>query len=277
MWRHLTACALCCTLMGIASLAYAQGEAVESSRAARALFERGLEHVDAQRWQDAEQSFRQARVLRDSPVIRFNLAVTLIELERLLEAQTMLAALAQDASIPAELREQSQRWLTTAETRLPKLVVRIDGSAEGASVTIDGRALAEEQLGIELPLDPGAHTVGLMRDERELEVRQIALAQGSLQVVVFTVAPTAAPAPDAATVAAQAIEPTPPPFVAPLSTKDDTKSLRARRLWWGLGGGAAVIAVGVVTGVVLASRARSSSARYEGDFDPPAIHVQVPQ
>ncbi len=69
-------------------------------REARALFERGLEFMEAEQWEQAAKRFRQGLEIRPSDVVAYNLASALVHMGRLGEAVGLLRPLADSASVP---------------------------------------------------------------------------------------------------------------------------------------------------------------------------------
>ena len=261
------------------SLVRAQDPAATSS--ARTLFEQGLEQVDQREWIEAAHSFRQALLLRDSPVIRYNLAVALIELHALAEAERLLRGVQRDITTPVEVRAKLTQQLQAIERRAAKLTVRIAGASDEVEVSVDDRVLPAAELGSPQRLDPGPHTVRLHRAGQEIDTHYLELAESVEQVLVLSVPKVATPAEAAvlaeappaapvAAVAAAAAAPPPPPKAEGAGTKK-------RRRWLGIGAGVLAVTAGSVTGIVLATRSQSSGEPHEGDFNPPVIGVRVPQ
>lgn len=277
MWLRFAVGALCLLSISLSPTpTRAQAPAVTSS--ARQLFEAGLKHVDAQEWTEAESSFRQAIALRDSPVIRFNLAVTLLELQRLIEASTLLHSVDADPGAPPDVRQKLPDLIEAAERRTAKLTLRLDGPSDGATVALDQRTLTPDELGRPQPVDPREHLVRLLHRGKEVEVRHIALSEGEARLLVLELPPSALP-PVALPVAEAVASPTPALALGNPHTRerdDDDKTRRRRRIW-GIGGAAVVLAAGVVTGVVLATRSHQTAHGYDGDFNPKVIDVRVPR
>lgn len=280
MWLRIAVGALCLFSISL-SPAPTRAEVPAVTSSARRLFDEGLKHVDAQEWAEAETSFRQAIALRDSPVIRFNLAVTLIELQRLIEASTLLHSVDSDPGAPPDVRAKLPDLLETVERRTAKLTLRLDGPTDDAAIALDQRTLAPEELGRAQAVDPREHLVRLLHRGEELEVRRIVLSEGeerllvlelpasALPPVVLPVAQTAAISDKAALTLAPA---------QPGSEHDDSdEKTRRRRRIWGIGGAAVALAAGVIVGVVLATRSRNTTPSYDGDFNPKVIDVRVPQ
>ena len=127
MWTRLVLCVVCTSLWGLPSFASqvcAQGN--DSAARARSLFEAGVRDADEGRWQDAQEKFQRALLLRDSPVVRFNLAVALLELEKPVEASRLLREVERDERTAKDLAARVPDLLESASERLAHLTILIE-------------------------------------------------------------------------------------------------------------------------------------------------------
>ena len=262
-----------CMMLGMGGAAHAQ-TAVDPARAAsaRALFEEGVALSDKGSWPEATDRFRRALALRDSQVIRFNLAAALMEQGQVVEASELLRQVERDETAEQKLRDEAHTRLADALARVAKLTVHVEGPVDGATIALDQRPLDAAQLDVAIPADPGAHRVTATRDGTELAARDVTLAPGESETLNLTLgAPqVATPAEAAQTVA----------FVEPQPARDQGEPPKRRKLmWWGIGGGAAVVVVAVVATVLATRKSDSGSGgdTYQGDFNPPSVAVQVGQ
>jgi hypothetical protein len=263
-WRVILCVWLAC------SYAPVRAQDTDPTRAAsaRAMFEEGVKFADNGAWTDAADRFRRALALRDSQVIRFNLASALVELGKLVEASELLRQVERDESVDGKLRDDARQRLEQTVARIGKLTVHVEGSAAGATILLDERTLAPEQLGVALPTDPGNHHVSAQRDGSELDARDVVLAEGAEQTVSLQLAGAVATPEEAARTVA----------LAPADTqqRDSASDKKHKWLWWGVAGGAVVVAAAVVISVLATSGSGSGTKKsYQGDFDPPSIPVQV--
>jgi thioredoxin-like negative regulator of GroEL len=107
--RRLAYLALAMAILVLPATSLAdQGDAVHSA-AARTAFEEGMKKADAQAWGEAAELFQRALSLRDSPVIRFNLAAALAELGRYVEASETLRGLEIDERAANDVRASSAK------------------------------------------------------------------------------------------------------------------------------------------------------------------------
>lgn len=241
---------------------------------ARTLFEAGLAHVDEGAWREAEAEFRKALALRASPVIRYNLAVTLSELGQLVEAATLLSQVDQDLGTTPALRAQLPDLLETLARRTPTLTITLEGATEHTAVLIDERPLARDALGIPQRLDPGSHTVQLREGKRALTQQTLELPEGRAEQLVLRVPRTAHVPPPSAAAASVAPDTTAATQVF-VAHDDVDQQARKRRRRWGLALGGVAVVAGVLTAVLVARRRDSSTN--DSDFNPPVLAVEVPE
>lgn len=159
-----------------------------------------------------------------------------------------IAGLQLDAtSPPAWLHAQAEaaKELAALTPRIPLLEVAItDDSLADGEVTIDGARLDFRQLGRLTPQDPGKHVILVKRPNGAVEAREITLAEGAKERVVFAPKPARPKGPEPMPLPLPTADPGPlvPPFV--------------KYLAFGLGG-AGLVAGGVTGGLVLSEMAKA--------------------
>jgi hypothetical protein len=158
--------------------------------------------------------------------------------------------------LPAFRKAQARarKKLDEARPRLPKLRITVEGPPAGTPIDlrIDGQAVPSATLGLDRPIDPGAHDVAVSANGYKESNAHFSMKEGVSQSwkVVLEPAPVAAvtpapPVPDKP-IAPVAREPAPePPPPAPPATKAN---------YWPagllLGAGVAGVAAGAVLGVM---------------------------
>jgi hypothetical protein len=127
--------------------------------------------MDEREWIEAAHSFRQALLLRDSPVIRYNLAVALIELHALTEAEQLLRGVQRDITTPVDLSQASGIGTYTTTVTLPSTWTASDGAyltlgdvLDSATVTVNGTKVSVNQadrgrIDLGKTLKPGENTI----------------------------------------------------------------------------------------------------------------------
>jgi hypothetical protein len=175
-------------VLALSSTAAAQDDATEQ---ARALFNDGLAFAEHSDWERAAQRFRAALELRESANIRFNLAQSLAHMGRLLEALEESARVLEDESADQQVRNAAGALSASIRPRLGLLVVEVRGDAADTQVTVDGRPLLPEQIGVALPSDPGVRIARLLRGAIELDMAEVDVPRGR-QAHVLVEAPASA-------------------------------------------------------------------------------------
>lgn len=156
--RFWSALLLCSSLMAAASPAFAQ-DAAELKRA-RALFQQATELEQAGNWTAALQAFREVGQVRMTPQVRFHIAVCEENLGRLVAALGGYElALADADKVNPDFKAEVEANVTKLRARIPKLVIERGAGASAAAIELDGVAVGDSSVGVEVPLDPGPHAV----------------------------------------------------------------------------------------------------------------------
>jgi hypothetical protein len=163
----------------------------------------------------------------------------------------------------------AQDALREVDARTPRLRLSVRGLRPGDVVTIDGAALAPAALDADLPVDPGAHRVGLLREGSGRTLETLLLAEGARRAFVLDAPPAAPLAPLAATRVA----------LAPRAAPDAASASRAappRRgglaPWGWIAVGATVLAV--AAGAVVGTIALQPPVGVQGNLDPHHLVLQ---
>ena len=140
-------------LVALTSVAQAQTPNDEWLRS----FNEGAALLEDGRFADALRALERARALNETPAVDFNLAYAQRGLGQLVAATASLErCLARGgARIEPARRAEIERALT--ELRAAVAHVTIHPTMQGATVTVDGVAIASTQVDRDLVLDPGVH------------------------------------------------------------------------------------------------------------------------
>ncbi len=122
-------------------------------------FNAGTTLLGEGRFAEALEHLERARSLNATPAVDFNLAFAQRGLGRLVAATVSLErCLARGGErIDAVRRAEIERMLAELRSSVARVTVHV--TVTGAAVTVDGQAVAGEQLDRELPMDPGSHVV----------------------------------------------------------------------------------------------------------------------
>lgn len=256
----------------VPSSALAQEGGEERTAAARALFERGMEFVDAGDFEQAADRFERSLELRFSPVVAYNLSIALVEAERYVEASERLREVIRAEEADAQLREAARAKLEEVMPHLGRLTVIVTGAADTVEVRRGGGVLADAVIGVAQPVDPGEHRVSIHRDGEELAARAVTVTAGGQATVELE-----APEPPVREV------PTPAETAASLSagaggssssgldtgTEEEGGGILSSPLFWV---GAGVVIAAVVVGVLLATRGEAQPVC--GNTEPGCVDLE---
>lgn len=262
----------CLVWMSQPTLARAQ-ESTDLARdaSARELFEQGVGLAEQGDWAAAEDRYRRALALRNSPVIAYNLASALSEQGKLIEASEMVRrVLADDKTEPA-LRQTATTLQATLGPRIARVQIALEGQEHDDSVILDGRVLHTAQLNVEIPVDPGSHELRLERAGKTLDLQTFTLEPGARQEVRL-VAPALAATPlEIDTDLAESERPR-----APIKTHvPETRRSSLLTRWWFWTGVVAVIGLGTAVGVAAGGGGSHPEAAYKGSLG--TVPVEVAQ
>ncbi len=235
---------LACSLLLCVSTAHAEDDA-ETRTAARDLATQGAQAFDAGNYAEASDFFRRAHELVSAPSIALMQARSLAKLGQLLEAadtyeQTIRLKLPDDAPEAYVAAVQTARTEVEAvRARLPRLKLTVIGatSADAPQVTIDAKPTPAALLGVERPVNPGAHHFVVQVAGQVRATRDLTVLEGQSYQVELDVRPVAP------------VQPVAPPEVSP-SGHGASSNSRRTLAYVALGVGALGLGVGTYTGLV---------------------------
>lgn len=131
----------------------------QTRRDAEKLFDEGNDLFAKQAHAPAVEKYRAALALWDHPLVEFNLAVTLIRLDRVLEAADALEKALRyvDKPFKPELYQQALDYQALLKGRLGYVEVACDQA--GASITLDGKAWFACPGTRKVRVEVGEHTI----------------------------------------------------------------------------------------------------------------------
>ncbi|HVY27184.1 MAG TPA: PEGA domain-containing protein [Polyangiaceae bacterium] len=138
----------------------AQAQDASELKKARAQFQQATELEQAGNWTAALQAFREVGQVRMTPQVRFHIAVCEENLGRLVAALGGYElALADADKVNPDFKGEVEENVTKLRARIPKLVIERGAGASAAAIELDGVAVGDSSVGVEVPLDPGPHAV----------------------------------------------------------------------------------------------------------------------
>ena len=177
--------------LAIAALALALGAprvAHAQSAEATALFKLGRQLVEQGKWADACPKFDAAFKL--DPTARgalLNLADCHEHVGLIAHAWAewnLLGDLARKAADDARAAE-AKKHADALEPRLPKLRVGVAGTQPDLGVWRDDEELKSAEYNLELPIDPGMHTITVKRGDAKLESKNVDMKEKAHESVSF--------------------------------------------------------------------------------------------
>jgi len=175
--HRLALLALAGSAVGIGGNAWAEDTPREAQ--ARALFDRGIQMAEAERWSEAEKDFARADALVPRASTAFNRALALYRLGRLREMVGELERFLErsDATKDAQDRAQATSLKASGEAALGTLVVSL--TPPEATLEIDGEVPPSgEGPRNEVRVDPGDHRVVAAMAGYEPASSQVSVSPG---------------------------------------------------------------------------------------------------
>ncbi|MEM7609404.1 MAG: hypothetical protein AAF411_29005 [Myxococcota bacterium] len=247
----------------MANTAHAQTESELAE--ARRWFSEAVAQAEQGEHEAAAANFRRVLLVRDSAPVRYNLALSLYELNQLREADENVQLLLEAPDTPPRVRADAADLRLHIEEIGGRLTLSVDGAEAGTyDLQLDGRSVPSRDMNRPLRVRVGTHVAIVLRGDEELASDTVEVEQGADASLTLN---TGVPSPEevaAAAAAAAAAE-------APVEEEDDDRSVFATWQFWTVV--AAVAIVGVTIGVV-ASQSGDEDRRdeiIEGNFEPGVI------
>ncbi len=190
---------LCAHLATFAGNALAQSD--EQRTVARELATQGISACREQRWEAAIDYLTRAESLFHAPAHLLYLGRAHAGLGQLVRAREFYLRLVHE-SLPSsaspaffEAQDKAKSELEALEKRVARVQVLVDGEeAKAATVTLDGKPLLAQAIGLMTPVDPGEHRFLATSAHNRSQVLAITLADGEQRVVTLKLESAAAAA-----------------------------------------------------------------------------------
>lgn len=182
---------------------------------ARASFQQAVELEQAGNCSAALPLFRQVGQVRMTPQVRFHIAICEAKLGRLVAALGGFElALAEADSVGQGFRDEVESHIQRLRERIPKLTLQRGSGAEAATIELDGVVLGSTSIGVEVPLDPGPHTIAAHARGYQRFEQTINLEEGEAESLEIVLQP-APVTPDDSGVGGIIVTPQPKPRILP--------------------------------------------------------------
>lgn len=247
------------------SPAAAAPTAAERERA-RTLMDEGDRLVEQQKYDQALTSFQAAHGIMHVPTTGIEVAHTLTNLGRLIEARevalevTRLPVAASEPKLFAEARKDAQELADRLNAKIPTLRFELPTGVEpeGVHVWVDGEEIATRSLSLPKRLNPGKHAVRADRKDHHPFAKELELREAAREIVTIEFASLSEPAPaTGVTPASSSLRST-----RFLQASDDDEILGLPSLaFYGIAGAAAGFTLGTITGLLSLNRADEAERR----------------
>jgi hypothetical protein len=210
---------------------------------ADALKQQGVAAAQHGDWELARQRFEQSYALEPRPLTLYNLAAAQEHTDKLVAARASYEAFLKKTAKGEhdKFRKFAAEAIAKLDQAIPRIRIRSTGFAAGTAVRLDGRALAASELAGDIAVDPGDHTVTVVRGSDTVARSAVRLARGVHEDVALVAPPPPVPVP-----APPATTPAPTePARAPEKPHAE-RSVLASPWLWAIAG---AIVVGTVAGV----------------------------
>jgi hypothetical protein len=229
---------------------------------ARQLGTDGIELAQRGDCAGALTKLERAESLHHAPTLLLRIGECQIHLGRFIAALSSLDRVAREkleATSPKAFVIAQQRAATLMEEIRPKLAtlqIEASGPRTGATFRLDDDELKEAALGLDRPVNPGAHVIEVTIADGRRVRRELQIAAGATERVTLELPVPATTPSDIAHATA--------------STRSSSESGTMRTLGWGLaGGGAAAVAVGAIfAGLTLSTKSDLDSVCSAGKVCP---------
>ena len=168
-----------------APLARAQAAADdETTKAARARFQEGVDYYDKGQYEKARAAFLQAYALRKHPAVLLNLAQSCLKSGHQLEAVRYFQQfLKESTSISAAQRTDAEKGLAEGRQKLGRLEV---SAPTGAEISVDNTTVGTAPLADPVDVEPGSHTVRMKASDGTADTKNVSASAGEKVKVQFT-------------------------------------------------------------------------------------------
>ena len=154
---------------------------------ARELFQQGVAASQGNRWDEAQDAFSRVYALTHRAEVLLNLATAQAQTGAMLNAIESYRRFLQTASAALQTQhgDEARAALADVEASIPRL--RIEAPITSSElVMLDGVSLSPAELGVALPMDPGAHRIALARGTEVLDAQSVTLERGESRTVTLS-------------------------------------------------------------------------------------------
>ncbi|MBM4359021.1 MAG: hypothetical protein FJ096_13030 [Deltaproteobacteria bacterium] len=163
----------------------------EELAAARELWTKGLELEKQKDFSGALSTFESVGKIRMTPQVRYHIGLESEQLGRLVDALNAYQLAIQEArqlgDKARDVLENTPPRIEALRGRVAKLRVTTTGVIRTSTLLLDDRKISAALLDVDIPVDPGQHTIEARRDGKIVDSKTVALREGGSEAVVLLV------------------------------------------------------------------------------------------
>lgn len=180
---------LACGMTGAFTVQPCAAQDAKELSQARAKFQQALELKQAGNWPAALRLLREVGQVRMTPQVRYHIAGCEEKLGKLVAALGGYElALADAEGMHPDFVAEVQASVEDLKARIPKLLIERGEGAEAATIELDGVSLGNSSIGVEVPVDPGPHTLSAQAPGRRPFSKTVNVSEEGTLTVTVTLA-----------------------------------------------------------------------------------------
>lgn len=178
--RRIASWLLACAALAGPGSALADGPSKADLAKARTAFQEGVALAAANNCTAALVKYKEVAQVKMTAQVAFNIAECEERLGKLMQSlgnYRVAVAQAGDDKRAARVMQEAGSRVDALVARIPKLTLTREKGLETATIQLDGSEIGESQLGVAMPLDPGAHVVVAKLQGKEYFHQSVKLAE----------------------------------------------------------------------------------------------------
>jgi len=228
------------------------------------LFHDGIQALEAGDWTEACSLFEASKARAQRPSVLVRLGDCYLHDQHFVRAwQTLQSARAMNNEDPARRRPALEEEIVALLAKIPTLQVSLLSRPAGATLTVDGKQLAPEDIGVALPVDLGEHDVLAQAPGYGHSQTTLKVTRAQAHMLALTLLPLDSPqAPSSTTAAAPPTAPPAPRTPRPARPAPHSTGSADRKSAAYLVGAGGIVALGAAAtlGVMTLVRVSDSNA-----------------
>lgn len=195
--HHSLSAGVTTVVLLFAFVSFGQSQRPTQTHVAESLRHRGVEAARAGEWEQARTLFARAYEIHSQVLTLYNLAAAEMNCGGLVEADAhfrRFLMLTRDGR-HSDFRDAAEASRASLEERIAHLQIVVDNLEETDRLQYDDTVLAHAALAEELPINPGTHTLQVVRYNDTIHSEEIELAEGQRRQIRVELPRRSAPTP----------------------------------------------------------------------------------